>query len=221
MSTIPITFFENLIAPGTVVAFPGTTPPSGWLLCDGSAISRTAYPRLFQAISTKHGYGDNDTTFNIPDYRGRFLRGTDMGQGRDPDRGNRTVMALGGAEGDDVGSIQGQAFQSHTHAQNSHTHAQNSHSHSYSTTAASATVYPAGVAADLQLDFRSTTSFAGGISRRTSEQIGTSGVIASSTPTNQDTTATNQNAVASGTHSQASANETRPVNANTNFIIKI
>lgn len=221
MSTIPITFFENLIPAGTVVSFPGTTPPSGWLLCDGSAISRTTYSSLFTAISTKHGYGDNSTTFNLPDYRGRFLRGSDNGQGRDPDRATRTAMAVGGATGDDVGTVQGQSFQTHTHVQDAHTHVQNSHAHTYSATAASATTYPAGIAADLQLDFRSTTSFAGGISRRVSESIGTTGVIASSTPTNQNATATNQNAVASGTHSQASTNETRPVNATTNFIIKI
>lgn len=70
---------------GTIVAYGGTAVPSGWLLCDGMAVSRAEYPSLFAAIGTTWGT-PNPTTFAVPDLRGRFLRGVDSGAGRDPGR---------------------------------------------------------------------------------------------------------------------------------------
>lgn len=65
------------IAPtGTVLPFAGSTAPEGWLLCDGTAKSRTTYANLFAVISTTYGVGDGSTTFNIPDMRGVFPRGS-------------------------------------------------------------------------------------------------------------------------------------------------
>lgn len=52
-----------------------TTAPTGWLLCDGSAVSRTMYDRLFRVIDTTYGAGDGSTTFNLPDMRGTFPLG--------------------------------------------------------------------------------------------------------------------------------------------------
>jgi len=112
--------FSNMA--GIVFAYAGTTPPPGWLLCNGQAVSRTVYANLFARIGTAHGAGDGVTTFNLPDYRGRFLRGVDGGAGRDPDRGSRFAMNTGGNTGDNVGSLQGHAFQSHTHSQYAHRH---------------------------------------------------------------------------------------------------
>ena len=63
--------------PGAIVAYAASTAPTGWLLCDGSAVSRTTYAALFTAISTTWGIGDGSTTFNVPDLRGQFLRGYD------------------------------------------------------------------------------------------------------------------------------------------------
>lgn len=60
---------------GTINAFGGSTAPEGWLLCQGQAISRTTYKDLFAVIGTKFGSGDGNTTFNVPDLRGEFLRG--------------------------------------------------------------------------------------------------------------------------------------------------
>lgn len=60
---------------GATVPFAGPTAPEGWLLCDGSAVSRTTYADLFAAIGTTWGAGDGSTTFNIPDMRGRIPRG--------------------------------------------------------------------------------------------------------------------------------------------------
>jgi microcystin-dependent protein len=105
----------SIIPYGMVVAFAGTTAPSGWLICDGSAVSRTTYASLFAAIGTVHGSGDGSTTFNLPDYRGRFLRGVDETAGNDPDKTSRTAMNSGGNTGDNVGSVQNDAYASHNH----------------------------------------------------------------------------------------------------------
>jgi len=89
--------------------------PAGWLLCNGQSVSRTTYSDLFAAIETNFGSGDGATTFNVPDMRGRFLRGWDNGAGRDPDRGSRPVMTAGGNSGDNIGSIQADEIKSHWH----------------------------------------------------------------------------------------------------------
>lgn len=57
---------------GFISAFAGSTAPAGWLVCDGSAISRTDYADLFAAISTTYGTGDGSTTFNLPDLSGKL-----------------------------------------------------------------------------------------------------------------------------------------------------
>ena len=66
---------------GMVAFFDLTEVPDGWLVCDGSAVSRTTYANLFAKIGTRHGAGDGSTTFNLPDMDARFLEGTtDTGQ---------------------------------------------------------------------------------------------------------------------------------------------
>lgn len=60
---------------GVILYFANTTVPTGWLFCDGSAISRTTYANLYSVIGSTYGVGNNSTTFNIPDLRGQFLRG--------------------------------------------------------------------------------------------------------------------------------------------------
>jgi hypothetical protein len=63
---------------GVIKAFAGNGDiPSGYLLCDGSAVSRTMFPDLFSAIGTTYGSGDGSTTFNVPDYNtaARFAQG--------------------------------------------------------------------------------------------------------------------------------------------------
>jgi microcystin-dependent protein len=170
--------------PGVVMPYAGTIAPDGWLLCNGSAVSRTTYAALFDALSPSqicntiislgtvtvqnssllavgmsvfgpgiqsgatigsiinattitisslttasqtgvvlrfsgYGTGDGSTTFNLPDYRGRFLRGTDtMGStaARDPNRETRGATFTGGNIGDNVGSIQADQMQGHHHS---------------------------------------------------------------------------------------------------------
>lgn len=62
---------------GTVIPFAGNTVPSDWMVCDGSAISRTIYSTLFGVIGTSFGEGDGETTFNIPDLQGKVAVGVD------------------------------------------------------------------------------------------------------------------------------------------------
>ena len=62
---------------GFIGSYGGVTPPEGWLICDGSVVSRTAYSALFAAIGTTYGAGDGSTTFNLPDYRDRVPVGLD------------------------------------------------------------------------------------------------------------------------------------------------
>ena len=72
-------FFSDLPAggppPGTVLDYVGKAAPAGYLLCDGSAVSRGVYARLFAAMGTAFGAGDGSTTFNLPDFRGPRARG--------------------------------------------------------------------------------------------------------------------------------------------------
>ena len=61
---------------GSVTAYAGRFTPPGWLLCDGSSVSRTDYPELFLAIGTTYGSGDGRSTFNLPMLTdNRFIEG--------------------------------------------------------------------------------------------------------------------------------------------------
>jgi len=90
-------------ATGSIMMFGSVTPPSGWVLCDGSAKSRTTFSALFAVIGTTYGSGDGSTTFNVPNMTARFAR-------------------------HDTGNM-GQSGGSDTHP---HTHTVSSHAHSLS-----------------------------------------------------------------------------------------
>lgn len=69
----------NVVMPiGTIVTFAGNTAPTNWLICDGSAISRTTYSDLFNVLGTTYGNGDGSSTFNLPDLRTRVAVGKDI-----------------------------------------------------------------------------------------------------------------------------------------------
>jgi len=88
---------------GIIMAFGGTAAPTGFLACDGSPVSRTIYAALFAAIGTTWGSGDGVNTFNVPDLRGAFLRGSG-------------TSALDPSSPRSVGSFQAEAYASHTHS---------------------------------------------------------------------------------------------------------
>ena len=66
---------NNLLSIGDIKASVLGINHNDWLLCNGQAVSRSEYSELFNIIGTSFGSGDNETTFNVPDYRGKFLRG--------------------------------------------------------------------------------------------------------------------------------------------------
>ena len=90
---------------GVIWAYGGATPPSGWFMCFGQAVSRTTYADLFTAISTAYGVGDSSTTFNVPDLRGRF------GLGKD-NMGGSSANRVTATEADNLG--QGSGAETHT-----------------------------------------------------------------------------------------------------------
>ena len=87
--------------PGFIHEYGGMYPPDGWLECNGQELSRIEYSDLFAAIGTFWGDGDKVSTYNIPDFRGEFVRGWDHGRGIDPNR--------------ILGSFQEDSFKLHNH----------------------------------------------------------------------------------------------------------
>lgn len=124
---------------GVVVAFAGTlgtpgstSPPTeaspppfttdpleawGWMHCDGRSLSSADYPELFAVLGCV--YGGTGAQFNIPDYRGYFLRGVGTGTTNDPDLSTRTAPPGGQGLSGGVGSIQSSALQTHEHTYSS------------------------------------------------------------------------------------------------------
>lgn len=108
---------------GAMTGYGGTSAPSGWLLCDGSAISRTTYASLFSAIGTTFGVGDGSSTFNLPDMRGRVAVGKDDMGGS---AASRLTTAGSGVDGATLGATGGTQSITLTAAQSglpSHDHA--------------------------------------------------------------------------------------------------
>lgn len=103
------------IPAGTIWMYGGGSAPSGTLLCDGTAVSRTTYADLFTAIGTTYGSGDGSTTFNLPDLRQRFPLG-------------KAASGTGSTLGGTGGNID------HTHSTPNHTHTVGTHRHTMSHT---------------------------------------------------------------------------------------
>lgn len=78
----PIEVFSSVPA-GTVIQSASQVVPTGYLKCNGAAVSRSTYARLFRALGTTYGVGNGTTTFNLPDLRGEFIRGWDDGRNID------------------------------------------------------------------------------------------------------------------------------------------
>lgn len=93
----------STIQPGMILEWTDDDLPSGYLWCDGAAVSRTTYANLFNRIGVRYGSGDNATTFNVPDRRGRFGLG-------------KAASGTGATLGETGGAID------HTHTGPSHTH---------------------------------------------------------------------------------------------------
>lgn len=98
---LPTSLIESIVPTGMVLPFANNTPPPGFLKANGFEVSRTLYSKLFAAIGTTYGAGDGETTFNLPDLRGEFIRGWDDGRGVDAGRV--------------IGSFQNHALEYHNH----------------------------------------------------------------------------------------------------------
>lgn len=104
---------------GEVIMWPTNTAPSGWLLCYGQAISRTTYSALFSAISTVFGVGNGSTTFNLPDFRGRFPLGQDDMGGSSANRVTAAAAdSIGGNSGTETVTLTQDELPSHYHGIN-------------------------------------------------------------------------------------------------------
>ena len=113
-------YTSNIVPSGALMPYAGTSAPTGFLLCDGSAVSRSTYATLFSAISTTYGAGDGSSTFNLPDLRGRVVAGQDDMGGSSA---NRLTAQTGGLNGDTLGDTGGSETHTLTTAQlASHTH---------------------------------------------------------------------------------------------------
>jgi len=106
---------QNGVPAGSVTAYAGPDDnlPEGYLLCDGSLQNIADFPELFAAIGTSWG-GDGSSTFRMPDLRGRFLRGVAGESDLDPNKDDRAGQN-GSNAGNQVGSYQGDRFESHDH----------------------------------------------------------------------------------------------------------
>jgi len=105
-------YVDTVMPSGMIMPFAGTSAPTSWLACNGAAISRSTYATLYNAIGTTWGTGDGSTTFNVPDLRGVFLRGTGTNSN--------------GAVGQSVGTYAADTYLNH-----SHTASDSGHTHTY------------------------------------------------------------------------------------------
>jgi microcystin-dependent protein len=99
---------------GGIMQFAGSTAPTGWLLCQGQAVSRTTFAALFASIGTTYGVGDNSTTFNLPNLQGRVPVGRDSAQ--------TEFDALGETGGSKTVTLTQAQMPSHSHTTPSHSH---------------------------------------------------------------------------------------------------
>lgn len=135
-ATAPAGFFvENSSMVGQVAQFATPTAPTGWLACNGAAVSRTTYASLFTAIGTLYGVGNGTTTFNLPDCRDEFVRGWTGSSAS-------------------VGTKFAQSIQSHTHTAST----SGGGAHSHTATVASNGSHSHGASTDVQGDHTHTFS---------------------------------------------------------------
>ena len=170
---------------GVISMFAGSTAPTGTLICNGAAVSRTTYAALYAVIGTTYGVGDNTTTFNLPNLEGRVPVGRKAVDAK--------FDILGESGGTVEETLTTPQIPSHTHIQDAHNHIQNSHGHTQNSHNHTQDAHGHNVSAA-----------SGGLSNAWDTiQRGTVGetdlhnvAVSSTTATNNATTATNQTTVA-------------------------
>jgi len=112
----------SVIPCGIIQMFAGSTAPNGWLVCDGSTVSRSAYSDLFKIIGTTYGAGNSNTTFTLPDMRGRFAMGAGTGTGLNSSGtgaisgSSQTARTVGQWLGEETHLLTTAELASHSHA---------------------------------------------------------------------------------------------------------
>jgi microcystin-dependent protein len=114
-AVVGLTTLKTYVPSGVIFSYGGSSAPTGFLLCDGTAISRTTYSDLYAIIGTSYGVGDGSTTFNVPNLKGKIPVGYNSS-----DTSYDNLGETGGAKTYDL---------SHTHTGPSHTHTGPNHSH--------------------------------------------------------------------------------------------
>lgn len=109
-------FISSPMPTGAVMPFAGGTAPTGWLFCNGQAVSRSTYSDLFSVISTTYGVGDGSTTFNVPDLRGRTVIALDnLGGSSANVATDAAADSLGGKDGHETHTLTTGEMPAHTH----------------------------------------------------------------------------------------------------------
>jgi microcystin-dependent protein len=140
---------------GSLQMWGSTSTPFGWLLCDGTAVSRATYSDLFALVGTSFGVGDGSTTFNLPNFKSRMAIGLDAG-----DANMDTIGEQGGSK---TKTISTPNLPSHTHTTPNHTHTTPAHSHNttISTADGVGSIHPATAAASDNAPFSTATDGGG------------------------------------------------------------
>jgi len=138
--------------------YAASTAPGGWLICDGSAISRTTYAALFALIGSQYGNGDGVNTFNLPNMKGRMIVGYNSS--------DTNFDALGETGGSKTATLTTNELPAHTHTGTTST--DGSHNHTYNDAyfaeySAGGGIYGTSAATDTDNAFRWRTA-AGGYS---------------------------------------------------------
>jgi microcystin-dependent protein len=180
---------------GAISLWATNSAPTGWLICDGSSVSKSVYAALYSVITDT--YGESGLNFNLPNLKGRIPVGRDSAQ--------TEFDALGETGGAKTHTLTSTEMPSHTHTQNAHTHTQDSHNHTQNAHNHGITdpghfhtfnVWSFFVQTNLVSGFQ-TTSNTGVLASTVNTDTKTTGItINNQTPTNVATTATNQNTTA-------------------------
>lgn len=181
---------------GAVLPFAGATAPTGFLLADGTAVSRTTYAALYAITGDLYGAGNGSTTFNLPNLKGRFPVGRDAAQAEFDTRGE--------TGGEKTHTLTTAEMPSHTHTQDAHTHTQDAHNH-----------FEAGRRTIVESSGYGLTSSPNGFADRVVVTGGADLQTDTKVAVNQSTTATNQNTGGGDAH-----NNLQPYLV-MNYIIKV